>query len=277
VTQRDENGERIVDRNTFLPPDETTERLSKIERGFTLPQQNILERLETQEATNADLADQIFTVSNTTVNTSVSGGSGVGFIPYGDWLLPGGWTSRTGNSTAGFAGKLSVVPFLLTAGTYDELAFQLSTIPLNPAYSGGVAVERCLAIAIYDAAGGKHGEFQYVYDSTPGITVPTDTVLAAAGSAVIPADGTYWVAFASSATDGSGIFVKASGGGEWVFPTGTRMAFIDLPYASGAVQLQKYGVYSAYVVPIGMPLALTNLDTYGADSNAVPLLWLRVA
>ncbi len=126
MTQRDANGERIVDRNVFLPPDDTTDRLSKIERGYTLPQQAVLQRLETQEATNSDLADQIINISNT--STSVTTGGGQSFIPYGNWMAPGGYAS--GNSSSFATVSISdqafyVVPYMCAAGTYDEWAFIL--------------------------------------------------------------------------------------------------------------------------------------------------------
>jgi hypothetical protein len=274
VTQRDANGERIVDRNTFLPPDDTDSRIAKIERGYTVPQQTILDRLAAQEVTNADVADQIVTIANTTVNTSVTTGGGVAFIPSGQWMAPGGYASNNPVSYSTVSimdSAFYVIPFMCAAGTYNEWAF----IVHNDVTS---SMRGCYSLGIYDAAGGKAGDFKFEFDGPGGSTPRTGgTVVTGTGSATLAADGTYWFLFAST------------GNSQWVSQFSTRG--INSPYAvlplvasntaTASLELWPqpglagFSVYPSNVLPISLPASLPAMGAYYPFGSVVPRVYLR--
>jgi hypothetical protein len=277
VTQRDANGERIVDRNTFLPPDDTTDRLSKIERGYTLPQQAVLQRLETQEATSSDLADQIINISNT--STSVTTGGGQSFIPYGNWMAPGGYASGNPNtySTVSVTDQaFYVIPYMCAAGTYDEWAFILHN-DLDTLMAG------CYSVAIYDAAGGKAGEFNIVWDgpAAPGPITGGGTVVVGSGAATLPADGTYWFMFASSGNSRwNSVFATRGINGPYsVMPlvaTRTATNLLEMWPQHGLAGFGVYGsVGGAFAIP--MPATLPSMTSYFPFSSVVPRVYLKRA
>lgn len=276
MTQRDVDGERIVDRNTFLPPDDTAGRIEKLERGYTLPQQTVLERLETQEATNADLADQIINIANTTTNTSVTTGGGQSFIPYGNWMAPGGYASGNPNSYATVSisdEAFYVIPYMCAAGTYDEWAFILHN-DLDTMMAG------CFSVAIYDAAGGKAGEFNYVWDgpSAPATIPGGGTIIVGTGAATLPADGTYWFMFASSGNSRwNSVFAARGINGPYsVMPlvaVTTATASLEMWPQHGLAGFSVYGsVGGAFAIP--MPATLPSMTAYFPFSSVVPRVYL---
>ncbi len=279
MTQRDASGERIVDRNMFLPGDDTESRIAKVERGYTLPQQAILEQLEVQQATSAELATQIINVSNTTTNTSVTTGGGFAFIPYGVWMAPGGYASENSNnySTVSITDEaFYVIPFMCAAGTYDEWAF-LTHNDIDTLMAG------CYSFAIYDAAGGKAGEFHFVWDgpSAPAAIPGGGTVVVGTGTATLPADGTYWFMFASSGNSRWNISFAARGINSpySVMPlvgTRTATASLELWPQHGQAGFSVYtSVGGASAIP--MPASLPSMASYSPFSAVVPRVYLKRA